>query len=154
MRICWFTEQKIFENQLWLLLTCVIMKGSELALQCLYMTRDLRECTPDGKFTTAPSRNLKTREEFEKAMDNAYGRYLAGTMSIKAYTVTCFDRSISLENFHLKKGVYFLQVVYYAGKALATHTVGQDQISHDEQLYSAELYQGCAESNMIVMVVE
>jgi len=56
-----------------------------------------------------------------------------------------------LSAFSFKKGAYYLQLIYYSGKALRTETVGEEQIVKDQKTHNAELFQGCAISNIIAL---
>jgi hypothetical protein len=95
------------------------------------------------------------KERFEKLMEQGRVRYLAGTRVLKAYSTSCLDRKINLREYRpLKKGVYHLQIIYFAGKSLMTKRVGEEQIAKDKKEHNAELYQGCAISNTITFRVD
>jgi len=68
--------------------------------------------------------------------------------------VSLVDKTISLYDFHLEKGNYYLQVVYFSGKTLIKHTIGQDQIEKDKRINNANLFLGCAISNTVTVLVD
>jgi len=57
---------------------------------------------------------------------------------------------VNLKNYHLEKGAYSLQVIYFAGKSIS-NMVDPRQILEDEEAYDAKIYQGCARSNKVAL---
>jgi hypothetical protein len=95
------------------------------------------------------------KERFGKLMEQAHVRYLAGTRVLKGYSTSYADQKINLHEYEpLKKGTYYLQIIYFAGKSLMTKSVGQEQIAKDKKEHDAELYQGCAISNTITFEID
>jgi hypothetical protein len=62
-------------------------------------------------------------------------------------------RTVGLKRFHLKKGTYSLMLIYFAGENIS-NLVDANQMETDRQKHSAKIYQGCARSNKVTLVVE
>lgn len=94
------------------------------------------------------------REKFEELMKQGTEKYLRGTRVAIKSDFSFFQRRIDLQQYMLKRGTYYLQVVYYSGVGIKdNYVVGEEQIERDRQFYNAEIYQGCAVSNRIVFWV-
>ena len=93
------------------------------------------------------------QEKFEEKMNQGRLKYLKGTKVIRASSVLHVDQTIDLREFSFRRGIYYLQVIYYSGKSLKTKTVGEEQIDKDRKTHKAELFQGCAISNTITFSV-
>jgi hypothetical protein len=94
------------------------------------------------------------KERLEVILNNDRLRFINGKKIIKGSGVLYFDRKIDLKDFHLKRGRYYLQIGYYAGKGVKKVMVGEEQIEKDKKAHAAELYQGCAISNKITFRVD
>jgi len=81
-------------------------------------------------------------------------QYLTETRVINSNDVVDFEKWIDLKDYHLKKGNYYLQFGYYSGVGVEKAMVGRAQIERDKVTNNAELYQGCAISNKIMIEVD
>jgi hypothetical protein len=90
------------------------------------------------------------KEKFEQRMQEGRSKYLIGTKVINGAGSFYVDQRIDLHGFSFEVSkTYYLQLIYYSGKSLRTKTVGEEQIEQDKKANNAELYQGCAISNVI-----
>jgi hypothetical protein len=91
---------------------------------------------------------------FSQEMEKEKARFLAGTRVLKVSEVLNLEMIVNIRQFNLKRGRYYMQMVYYAGKGLKDNfVVGEGQIERDMKLFDAVLYQGCAVSNQISITV-
>jgi hypothetical protein len=93
-------------------------------------------------------------EQVEATIEKNRLKYLLETKVVQGDSTLCFEKKIDLNEFSLRKGRYYLQVIGYAGKSLKTKMVGEEQIEKDKKAHNAELYQGCAISNEITFRVD
>jgi len=64
-----------------------------------------------------------------------------------------FTQTVNLEKYHLNKGEYYLQVLYYSGKNLQ-NIVAQELIQEDCMENSASVFYGCVLSEKVTLLVE
>jgi hypothetical protein len=95
-----------------------------------------------------------TDENVKEVLDQVRSDYLAGTKVVKSGETTVSHIRIPLYKFTLRRGVYYLHVVYYAGKGVAGGIVGQARIDEDQDRYNAKLFQGCVASNKVKLVIQ
>ena len=62
-------------------------------------------------------------------------------------------KKINLKDYQLEKGKYSLMLIYFSGDQM-TSMVDPKQINEDEQTYGSRIFQGCAKSNKVALVVE
>jgi hypothetical protein len=84
----------------------------------------------------------KARSEFHKNMRVANADH---SIELKS--------TVGLKRFHLKKGTYSLMLIYFAGENIS-NLVSADQMNADQRKHNAKIYQGCARSNKVTLVVE
>jgi hypothetical protein len=94
-----------------------------------------------------------TTEQLETMKKQERLNYLSEKRLIKKNESTNFEREIDLKDYHLIRGVYYLQLGYYSGKAIE-QVVSKTQVDRDKLSNGAELFQGCAISNRILLIVK
>lgn len=94
-----------------------------------------------------------TGQRFDSIMSADKETYLARTLLLGKYQINKFKREIDLEEFHLKKGQYFIQLLYFSGIHIR-HFVTDGEILRDKKAFNAEVFQGCLTSNKSVLLVE
>lgn len=92
-------------------------------------------------------------ERFANLMRQAREEYLSNLKVVKKGEVLLVHERISLKDYGLKRGAYRVQITYFSGRKLLTTRVGEEQVEVDKKLNGAELYQGCAQSNFISLIV-
>jgi len=92
-------------------------------------------------------------ERFNSLMEQSRAKFISNTEVIKANQQIRFKKKVNLKNYHLEKGAYSLQVIYFAGKSIS-NMVDPRQILEDEEAYDAKIYQGCARSNKVALIVK
>jgi hypothetical protein len=95
-----------------------------------------------------------TRDSLDASLEREKLRYLKDTRVIKRNDAMFFEKKIALNDYHLEKGRYFVQIAYYAGIGVEKEIVGKAQVDRDKIVYDAELYQGCAVSNTITLIID
>ena len=94
-----------------------------------------------------------SKERFERSVKESRRKFLSGTKVLTKMDTSTSRVSIPLEKFYLTKGKYWIQIIYYSGKNVVTRVVGEDKALEDKILYDANIFEGCATSNKIKLVI-
>ncbi|HEY9047595.1 MAG TPA: hypothetical protein VIN08_16930 [Ohtaekwangia sp.] len=96
----------------------------------------------------------QTEEQLEKLLDQGREQLLDGTRVVKVRGDISVHWNIDLSNFNLKEGRYYFKLIYFSGEGIWKNRIGETQIKQDMKIYNADLYQGCAISNIVHFVIE
>lgn len=96
--------------------------------------------------------NPITKEKFDSLMSRHKNNSLKATVILGESEIRNFKQEVDLREFHLNKGRYFIQLLYFAGRRI-TNFVSEGEISNDKKLFNAEVYQGCVISNRSLLIV-
>ena len=92
-------------------------------------------------------------ERLDSLMKISKLNYYTTTKVLEAHETVNLKKTIKLHEYNLERGIYFLQLVYFSGKQVTT-LVEMSQIDSDRKIHKAELYQGCAISNRISIIID
>ena len=107
---------------------------------------------PDIVFADSIAYNPK-QDWFIKSVNKARSEFHKNMRVANADQNIELKSTVGLKRFHLKKGTYSLMLIYFAGENIS-NLVSADQMNADQRKHNAKIYQGCARSNKITLVVE
>jgi len=108
---------------------------------------------PDIKFSDSIAFHPKQEEWFVKSVNEARNKFHENMVLAEVGHEMELRRTIDLKPFHLKKGTYNLLLVYFAGENIS-NLVSIAQMEADQRKNNAKIYQGCARSNKVTLVIE
>lgn len=97
--------------------------------------------------------NPMTKERFDSLTNVVTINSLRATVILKTREVINFQQEIDLTEFHLEKGEYFIQLMYFSGKRVLD-SINQEQLKNDKAQHNAKVFEGCIISNKINLTIK
>jgi hypothetical protein len=93
-----------------------------------------------------------TRSDLDSAMVKWRIKALKATSVIKKNTTVNFRKRANLREHDLKRGIYSVQLIYFAGKKI-TNFVSEGRQKIDQKNNEATIFMGCIKSELCKLVV-
>ncbi|MBI3218581.1 MAG: hypothetical protein HYZ44_03645 [Bacteroidetes bacterium] len=94
-----------------------------------------------------------SKDNLESKLANSRIEFVRSTKIIKPKQKIDFSKTIKLHSYGLEKGTYYIRLIYFSGKYI-TNYVDQKYIAQNKTKYEANVFQGCAKSNKIKLIIE
>ena len=111
----------------------------------LYHSNGAQEM-PEYEIVDYWKRKPATKEVLDSTFRAFNNRFLESVRILKKHDTITLIREVPLENFNLKKGLYYLQFVYYCGNKTA-------EMLDANKIDRSKVFQGCALSTKIPFFV-
>lgn len=119
----------------------------------LYITDSISKPVTAIHWYVNDLRNPMTKNRLDSIMTVHKDTYLHRAVILDAFNRECFTQEIDLQEFHLQKGQYFVQLLYFSGKRIRNF-VTNDDMRKDKRRFNAEIFQGCVVSNKSVLLIK
>ena len=93
-----------------------------------------------------------TTQRADSSMSIAKGNFLKSTVILMRKETKTLVQELDLTTFNLPKGCYYIRLLYYAGSKIDLF-VSNEQMRNHTTSHDAKVYQGCVNSNKVLLIV-